>query len=53
MEVCTTVRPDINILPGDRQVACHLYSGSAMGIPFAGSSDGAMMESTNSALRRE
>jgi peptide/nickel transport system ATP-binding protein len=54
MEVCKTVRPDINTLPGDRQVACHLYSGSPTGAsPFAGSAEGPIMESTNGALRRE
>jgi len=26
MEVCKTVRPEIDPLPGGRQVACHLYS---------------------------
>jgi oligopeptide/dipeptide ABC transporter ATP-binding protein len=43
MEVCKTVRPDLDTLPGERQVACHLYSEHTMG--FA--------ESANTANRRE
>jgi len=31
MEVCRTVRPNLDTLPGGRQVECHLYSEEAIG----------------------
>ncbi|GAC1356236.1 MAG: ABC transporter ATP-binding protein [Herpetosiphon sp.] len=29
MDVCTTVRPELTLMPGDRRVACHLYTEKA------------------------
>jgi hypothetical protein len=47
MEVCRTVRPDLQMLSSSQEVACHLYTGQAGAEP-----DAILLEPANGAKRR-
>jgi peptide/nickel transport system ATP-binding protein len=45
MEICTTVRPDLDTLPSGRRVACHLYTDGERDATFAESAQRAPLSS--------